>query len=33
MSKMILEKNMEGRLKVANENQGACFTIYLPRHA
>ena len=30
MSKVIIEKNMGGRLEVKNSNDGACFIIYLP---
>ena len=30
MSKMIVENNMNGRLRVANGAEGACFTIDLP---
>ena len=33
MSKTIVEKNMEGQLDVANDGQGACFTIRLPKSA
>lgn len=32
MSKLIVEKNMDGKLEVYNNKQGACFTIKIPLH-
>ena len=31
MSKIIIEQNMHGKLSVENANDGACFTILLPK--
>jgi hypothetical protein len=31
MSKLIIEKNMEGKLKVSNRNEGAFFEIIIPK--
>ena len=31
MSKLIIEKNMNGKLEVSNENEGAIFTIIIPK--
>jgi len=31
MSKIIVEKNMKGKLKVDNINSGARFAIYIPK--
>ena len=31
MSKLIIENNMNGELKVQNKNEGALFTITIPK--